>query len=80
MILATSKQIAYLQTLADRAEIIKTKHPSLIPQGLYYQRWELGITSDRASRCIQFYREILANADLQLNPQSKMAQIEDMPA
>ena len=79
MILATNKQIQYLQDLADRAESLRTKHPSLIPQGLYYIRWELGITSDKASRCIQFYNEILNKADMQLNPQTKVAQNEDMP-
>jgi hypothetical protein len=80
MFLATNKQIKYLQELADKAERIKTKHPSLIPQGLYYHRWELGITSDKASLCIKFYKEILAHADLQLNPQSKVAETEDLPA
>jgi hypothetical protein len=80
MILATNKQIQYLQELADKAERIKTKHPSLIPPGLFYQRWELGITSDKASLCIQFYKEILAKADMELHPQTKVAEIEDLPA
>ena len=73
MLLATNKQIKYLQSLADAAEVIRTKHPSLIPQGLDYIRWELGITSDKASRCIQFYNEILKSANLILHPQ------EDLP-
>ena len=68
MILATQKQIDYLQDLADKAERIRMTHPSLIPQGLFYERWKLGITSDKASLCIQFYTEILANAELQLHP------------
>ena len=80
MILATNRQIAYLQALADKAEYIKTKHPSLIPQGLFHIRWELGITSDKASRCIQFYNEILSKADLTLNPRQKVAETEDLPA
>jgi len=80
MLLATNKQIQYLQNLADRAEFIKMRHPSLIPQGLFHIRWELGITSDKASRCIQFYNEILSKADLQLNPRKKVAEIEDLPA
>lgn len=81
MILATNKQIAYLQNLADRCDIIKMRHPSLIPQGLMHIRWsEQGVTSDKASLCIQFYKEILAKADLQLHPQTKVAVIEDLPA
>lgn len=79
MILATNKQIAYLQSLADKAEFIKMRHPSLIPQGLFHITWELGITSDKASRCIQFYTEILNNADLQLHPVEKVAETEDVP-
>ena len=79
MFLATNKQIKYLQELADKAERIKTKHPSLIPQGLFYQRWELGITSDKASLCIQFYKEILRKADEILNPARKVSEIEDLP-
>jgi hypothetical protein len=80
MFLATNKQIKYLQELADKAEFIKMRHPSLIPQGLFHQRWELGITSDKASLCIQFYKEILAKADMELHPQAKVAEIEDLPA
>lgn len=80
MILATTKQIAYLQVLADKAEHIKSRHPSLIPQGLHHIRWELGITSEKASRCIQFYNEILRKADLQLHPIRKVAETEDLPA
>lgn len=68
MILATNKQIAYLQALADKCEYIKLRHPSLIPQGLDHIRWDWGITSDKASLCIQFYNEILRKADMELNP------------
>ena len=79
-LLATTKQIAYLQSLADKADFIKMRHPSLIPQGLDYIRWELGITSDKASRCIQFYNEILRKADAMLHPTPKVAETEDLPA
>jgi len=77
-ILATTKQIAYLQVLADKAEHIKSRHPSLIPQGLSHIRWELGITSDKASNCIKFYQSILNKADLALHPVRK--DTEDLPA
>jgi len=80
MLLATTKQIQYLQSLADRANFIKMRHPSLIPQGLDYIRWELGITSDKASRCIQFYNEILRKAELILNPTPRVSETEDLPA
>jgi len=77
MLLATTKQIAYLQVLADKAEHIKMRHPSLIPQGLFHIKWELGITSDKASNCIKFYRSILDKADMELHP---VKDIEDLPA
>lgn len=81
MILATNKQIAYLQALADKADFIKLRHPSLIPQGLTHIRWsEQGVTSDKASRCIQFYNEILRKADEILHPTKKLAETEDLPA
>ena len=81
MILATTKQIQYLQDLADRADYLKMRHPSLIPQGLTHIRWsEQGVTSDKASRCIQFYNEILRKADAILHPTPKVAENEDLPA
>lgn len=81
MILATNKQIAYLQNLADRCDIIKMRHPSLIPQGLMHIRWsEQGVTSDKASLCIQFYNEILRKAEEILHPTEKVAVTEDLPA
>lgn len=81
MILATNKQIAYLQDLADRCDFIKMRHPSLIPQGLTHIRWnEQGVTTDKASLCIQFYTEILRKADAILNPTPKVAETEDLPA
>lgn len=79
MILATRRQIDYLQVLADKAERIKTRHPSLIPQGLEYIRWEDNwVSSDKASRCIQFYLSILANAEIVLHP-APVAVTEDLP-
>lgn len=79
MILATARQISYLQDLADKAEFIRMRHPSLIPAGLYHIKWEDNwVTSDKASLCIQFYREILAKADLELHP-NKVAVTEDLP-
>ena len=80
MLLATTKQIQYLQVLADKAEFIKMRHPSLIPQGLHLIKWELGITSEKASNCIKFYREILNKADLAMHPQKRVAENEDLPA
>lgn len=81
MILATNKQIAYLQDLANRCEIIKMRHPSLIPQGLTHIKWaNEGVTSEKASRCIQFYNEILRKADEILHPMPKVAETEDLPA
>ena len=57
--LATKRQIAYLQSLTDRAEYIRQRHPSLIPQGLYHRVWDVGMTSERAGLTIQMYRNIL---------------------
>ena len=81
MILATNKQIAYLQDLADRCDFIKMRHPSLIPQGLVRIDWDKqGVTSDKASRCIQFYTEIIRKAEEILHPMPKVAETEDLPA
>jgi len=79
-ILATNKQIAYLQVLADKAEHIKSRHPSLIPQGLHHIQWDLGITSEKASNCIKFYQSIISKADLELHPRNRVAETEDLPA
>ena len=81
MILATTKQIAYLQDLADRCEFIKMRHPSLMPSGLFLIDWgKEGVTSEKASRCIQFYNEIIRKADAILHPTPKLAENEDLPA
>ncbi len=78
--LATKTQIAYLQHLTDRAEVIKTNHPSLIPQGLMHTRWDIGMTSDKASARIAYYNAILAKCDQILFPRKKVSENEDMPA
>ena len=78
--LSTKKQIAYLQNLTDRAEHIKQRHPSLIPQGLMHQVWDISLTSEQAGLRIQMYRHILEQADLQLYPHKKVAETEDLPA
>lgn len=78
MFLATRKQILYLQELANRCDFIKMRHPSLMPLGLNLIDWDKeGITSDKASRCIQFYNEILRKADEILHPAK--AETEDLP-
>ena len=78
--LATTKQIAYLQHLTDRAENIKQRHPSLIPQGLMHHQWDIDMTSEKASARIDYYNAILANADAVLFPRKKVAETEDLPA
>lgn len=78
--LATLKQIAYLQHLTDRAEFIKMRHPSLIPQGLVHKVWDMGMTSDQASARIDYHKAILAQADAILFPHKKVADTEDLPA
>ena len=78
--LATIRQINYLQHLADRAQNIKERHPSLIPQGLMHTQFRLGLTSDQAGLRIQMYRSILDQADAVLYPHKKVAENEDLPA
>ena len=78
--LATLKQINYLQHLADRAQFIKLRHPSLIPQGLEHTQFQLGLTTDQAGLRIQMYRAILEQADAILYPRKKVAENEDLPA
>jgi hypothetical protein len=72
--LATQKQIAYLQALTDKAEAIRRRHPSLIPLGLYHTVWGMGMTSEKASLKIQFYQSILAKADEAMHPTSENVQ------
>lgn len=78
--LATARQIEYLQHLTDRAEFIKQRHPALIPMGLYHKRWDINITSEKASLVIRFYQAILDKADAILYPRKKVAKNEDLPA
>ena len=42
---ATKRQVAYLNHLSDRAEFIKMRHPSLIPQGLMRETYQFGMLS-----------------------------------
>ena len=79
-VLATRRQINYLQHLTDRAEEIKTKHPSLIPLGLYHKKWDGDITSERASLIIRFYQEIVDAANSALYDRKKPSVSEDLPA
>lgn len=71
--LATKRQIEYLQHLTDRAEYIKKRHPGLIPCGLYHTKWDIGMTSDLASSRIDYYKDILAKADKSLYKKEKVA-------
>ena len=66
--LATQKQLTYLQALTDKAEAIRQRHPSLIPLGLYHKVWGMGMTSEKASLRIQFYQSILDRADREMHP------------
>lgn len=66
--LATRKQVTYLQDLTDKAEAIRRKHPSLIPSGLYHTKWGEGMTSEKASLRIQFYQSILDKAEKAMHP------------
>ena len=78
--LATMRQIQYLQHLTDRAEQIKTRHPSLIPQGLMYRKWDIDMTSEKASARIDYLSAILSKADAILFRRPKVAENEDLPA
>ena len=80
MLLATKKQLAYLQHLTDEAEHIKLRHPSLIPAGITHTNWEPGMTSDKASARISYYNAILNQAHAILFPAKKVAVNEDLPA
>ena len=64
--LATRRQIEYLQHLTDRAEYLKRKHPALIPSGMYHRVWDLGMTSDLASARIDYYKAIVDSAHKKL--------------
>ena len=78
---ATIEQIAYLQELTDTADIVKTRHPSLIPQGLYRTKWEFGISKKEAGLRIQMYRRILESCPPCTLPRRsrKVADTDDLP-
>jgi len=57
--LATKRQIAYLQELTDKVEFVRRSWPWLIPLGLEYKRWDIGMTSAKASLRIDYYNAIL---------------------
>lgn len=57
--LATQKQVEYLRSLSAQVAQIKARHPSLVPLGLYYEDFQLGITSEYAERFIRMYRDLL---------------------
>lgn len=69
--LATKKQLTYLQSLTDKAEVVRRRHPSLVPLGLYHTVWGMGMTSEKASLRIQFYESILDRADRAMHPTTK---------
>ncbi len=75
--LATSKQISHLQYLTDRAEYIRMRHPSLIPQGFQHTIWPIGMTSEKASARITYLRSFLDKANDALYHR---AEIGDIPA
>lgn len=78
--LATMKQLRYLQDLADRTEIIRLRHPSLVPQGLTHTTFQYGMTSEKAGLRIQMYRNILDACFAELHPKKEKAtDTEDLP-
>ena len=78
--LATSKQISLLNSLSARIDIIKMRHPSVIPQGWTRQDWSMSMTSEKASARIDYHKAILHQAYLILFPWMKVAENEDLPA
>ena len=75
--LATIEQIAYLNDMAKRADLLKMRHPSLIPQGLMKETYELGLNSEYAGLLIQMYRSILDKAHSTLYGRKKAKRVED---
>ena len=79
--LATTKQISYLQDLADKAQVMKGRHPSLLPLGLYPQTFRLGMTSEQVSLRIKMYQAILHACYCAIYPwYRKQMESEDLPA
>jgi len=79
-ILASRAQIAYLQRMTDEADLIKMRHPSLIPQGLMHRRWEFGLSRERAGLYIQMYRSILSKCPSFLFRLKRTEDADDLPA
>lgn len=77
--LATRKQIDYLQHLTDRAEYIKKRVPGMIPCGLYHRKWDCDMTSSLASSRIAYYCNILDSVDKSLYSRKKVSENEDLP-
>lgn len=69
--LATRRQIEYLQHLTDRAAYLKRKHPALIPNGVFHKVWDMGMTSDLASARIEYMSRIVTNANNMLYGQNR---------
>lgn len=62
--LATQKQLSYLQSLADRVERVKMRKPSLVPKNVEYRNFRneyfrYGITTRQASELIDFYLQVI---------------------
>ena len=57
--LATQRQIDYLQALTDHLEFLRQRCPWVTPMGLEYKRWDIDMTSDKASARIEYYKAIL---------------------
>ena len=72
--LATRKQIDYLQDLTDKVCALKQRHPSLVPSGMYHTKWDEGMTSEKASLRIQFLQSILDKADREMHPTNQIIQ------
>ena len=78
--LATKSQIDYLNDLAQKTEFIRSLHPSIIPQGYTFRRWDMDMTSDKASARIDYHKAILRKAYAILFPWNKVDENEDLPA
>ena len=56
----------YLRHLSARAEYLKMRHPSLIPDGVYNEDWDQFMNSERASMTIQYLEGIVSRANAEL--------------
>lgn len=64
--LATRRQIDYLQALTDKVEAVRQKWPWITPMGLEYKRWDIDMTSEKASARIEYYNAILRQCYAQM--------------